>query len=194
VQGERLTFEDEARAIYDATPPRHADAHFQKILDELERKLPGEGPLAERYNEWRNGFIIPKEKLDAVFQLAIKACRERTLSQLKLPPEESFTVEYVTGKSWGGYNWYQGNYRSLIQVNTDLPVYIDRAGRPRRTRRLSRPPRLQPAAREESRARPRLGGVHGLPALLAAVAHRRRDGKFRQRDGVPEAGADEVRT
>ena len=40
---------------------------------------------------------------------------------------ESFTVEYVTNKSWSGYNWYQGNYRSLIQVNTDLPIYIDRA-------------------------------------------------------------------
>ena len=38
-----------------------------------------------------------------------------------------FTVEYVTDKSWSGYNWYQGNYRSLIQVNTDLPIYIDRA-------------------------------------------------------------------
>ena len=30
-------------------------------------------------------------------------------------------------KSWSGYNWYQGNFRSLIQVNTDLPIYIDRA-------------------------------------------------------------------
>ena len=41
--------------------------------------------------------------------------------------QERFTVEYVTNKSWSGYNWYQGNFRSLIQVNTDLPVYIDRA-------------------------------------------------------------------
>jgi ElaB/YqjD/DUF883 family membrane-anchored ribosome-binding protein/quinol monooxygenase YgiN len=127
LQGERLKFDEEARAIYDAAPPHHSEAHFQRILDELERKLPGEGSLAERYNKWRNEFIIPKEKLDAVFQLAIKACRERTLQHLKLPADESFTVEYVTGKSWGGYNWYQGNYRSLIQVNTDLPVYIDRA-------------------------------------------------------------------
>ena len=36
-------------------------------------------------------------------------------------------MEFVTKKSWSGYNWYQGNYRSLIQVNTDLPIYIDRA-------------------------------------------------------------------
>jgi hypothetical protein len=33
----------------------------------------------------------------------------------------------VTGKSWGAYNWYQGSFRSRIQVNTDLPIFIDRA-------------------------------------------------------------------
>jgi hypothetical protein len=71
--------------------------------------------------------VVPKDKLDAVFQLAIKACRERTLAHIKLPPDENFSVEYVTNKPWGGYNWYKGNYRSVIQVNTDLPVYIDRA-------------------------------------------------------------------
>jgi hypothetical protein len=36
-------------------------------------------------------------------------------------------VEYVTHKPWGAYNWYQGHATSLIQVNTDLPIYIDRA-------------------------------------------------------------------
>jgi len=40
---------------------------------------------------------------------------------------ESFTVEYVTNSRGGGYNWYKGNFHSLIQVNTDLPIYIDRA-------------------------------------------------------------------
>ena len=44
-----------------------------------------------------------------------------------MPATETFKVEYVTGKSWSGYNWYQGSYHSLIQVNTDLPIYIDRA-------------------------------------------------------------------
>jgi hypothetical protein len=46
---------------------------------------------------------------------------------VQLPSDERFTVEYVTNKSWSGYNWYQGGFRSLIQVNTDLPIYIDRA-------------------------------------------------------------------
>jgi hypothetical protein len=62
-----------------------------------------------------------------VFQAAIRGCRQESESWVELPMEERFTVEYVTGKSWSGYNWYQGNYRSLIQVNLDNPIYIDRA-------------------------------------------------------------------
>ena len=127
LNGERLKFDEESQALYDAVAPTFPDTHFQEILAKLEPKLPGEGSLLQRYENWRRAFVIPKEKLDKVFQLAIKACRERTLAHINLPPNENFTVEYVTNKPWGGYNWYKGNYRSVIQVNTDLPVYIDRA-------------------------------------------------------------------
>lgn len=33
----------------------------------------------------------------------------------------------MKGTSWNAYNWYKGGYHSLIQVNTDLPIAIDRA-------------------------------------------------------------------
>lgn len=127
LKGERLSFDEESRALYDAVAPTNSEAHFQQVLDRLDKRFPGQGPLVERYDAWRRAFVIPKEKLDAVFKAAIAACREQTLKHVALPPNESFTVEYVTNKSWSGYNWYQGNYRSLIQVNTDLPIYIDRA-------------------------------------------------------------------
>ena len=127
LNGERLKFDEESQALYDAVAPSFPETHFQEILAKLEPKLPGEGSLLQRYENWRRAFVIPKDKLDTVFQLAIKACRERTLAHINLPPGEDFSVEYVTNKPWGGYNWYQGNYRSVIQVNTDLPVYIDRA-------------------------------------------------------------------
>lgn len=127
LQGKKLTFDEESKALYDAVAPTHTDAEFEKILSLLESKLPGQGPLVERYERFKEPFTIPKAKLDAVFQMAIRACRDRTTAFVEMPNEESFKVEYVTGKSWGGYNWYQGNYRSVIQVNTDLPVYIDRA-------------------------------------------------------------------
>lgn len=127
LMGRKLAFDEESSALYDAVAPVHGAEEFQRALDELNKALPGQGPLIQRYDEFRKGFIIPKERLDATFKAAIEGCRSRTLQHITLPAGETFTVEYVTGKSWSGYNWYQGNYRSLIQVNTDLPIYIDRA-------------------------------------------------------------------
>jgi hypothetical protein len=127
LNGEKLKFDDESRALYDAVAPTFPDSHFDKIIAQLEAKIPGKGPLWERYEKWRKPFVIPKEKLDSVFQLAIKECRARTLAHVALPANETFAVEYVTNKPWGGYNWYKGNFHSVIQVNTDLPIFIDRA-------------------------------------------------------------------
>ena len=127
LRGERLSFDDESRALYDAVAPTLPESHFQAILDRLDKRFPGSGPVVERYEAFRRAFVIPRDKLDTVFQRAIQGCRERTLRHVTLPGEERFSVEYVTNKSWSGYNWYQGGFRSLIQVNTDLPIYIDRA-------------------------------------------------------------------
>ena len=127
LQGKKLTFDEEARALYDAVPPAHTAAEFQTTLAELEKRLPGPGKLVDRYDAFRSRFVIPKDRLDGVFKAAVDGCRSRTIEHIELPRNESFTVEYVTNKSWSGYNWYQGNYRSIIQVNTDLPIYIDRA-------------------------------------------------------------------
>ena len=81
----------------------------------------------ERYRQWQSRFVIPQDRLQAVFDAAIAECRRRTAAHLDLPPGEGFRVEYVRDKPWSGYNWYQGGYQSLIQVNESLPIHIDRA-------------------------------------------------------------------
>jgi hypothetical protein len=125
--GERFTFDEESRALYDAVAPTHGEDYFARTLSNLDARLPGTGPVPERYETFKRQFVVAAERLDRVFGAAIDACRARTRDHLALPAGERFTVEYVTGKSWSGYNWYQGGATSLIQVNTDLPIYIDRA-------------------------------------------------------------------
>ena len=125
--GAVMTFDEESKALYDAVAPIHEDAEFRAILDELDSELPGEAPLLERYEAFREGFIIPPERLDAVFTVAIDACRSRTLEHFDLPAGEDLQVEYVTERSWSAYNLYQCEFQSVIQVNTDLPISIDRA-------------------------------------------------------------------
>ena len=127
LQGTKLSFDDEARALYDVSPPTNSEQHFQDVVMRLDKALPGSGPVPPRYVSYRNRFVIPAAKVDTAFKAAIAACKARTARHVTLPPGESFVVEYVTDKPWSGYNWYKGSYHSVIQVNTSLPIYIDRA-------------------------------------------------------------------
>ncbi len=125
--GARLDFDDETRALYDAVAPVHTEGEFQAAVHRLGAILPGNGPVLGRLDAFRKAFVIPPDRIDAVMQAAIAACRERTLRHLTLPQGESFTIAYVQDKPWSAYNWYKGNAASLIEVNTSLPVQIDQA-------------------------------------------------------------------
>lgn len=127
LNGERMSFDEESKALYDAVSPSYSEEHYAKLIEKLEDLLPGEGDVATRFNEFRNKYIIPQEKVAAVFEAAIAEGKRRTEEYLQLPEGESFKVEYVNDKPWGGYNWFKGNAYSLIQVNMDLPIYVDRA-------------------------------------------------------------------
>jgi hypothetical protein len=125
--GQSMSFDEESLALYDAVAPHYPDAHFEAILSQIDSLLPGPGSLFQRYETFIAGYQIPPSVLDEVFQIAIHECRARTAQFIDLPAGESFTVEYVQDKPWSGYNWYQGDYRSLIQVNTDVPRHIGQA-------------------------------------------------------------------
>ncbi|HEY0130999.1 MAG TPA: hypothetical protein VGB57_06295 [Allosphingosinicella sp.] len=127
MQGEKLSFADEAEGLFGVRPELKPLAAYDPVLARLETLVPGTGTLAERVEAFQNRFTIPKERLQPVFDAAIAECRRRTLGHVAMPANEAFTLEFVTGKSWSGYNWYKGNATSLIQVNTDLPIRIGRA-------------------------------------------------------------------
>ena len=127
VAGKRLPFDEESAVLYDAIAPTHSEEHFCALRARLEDALPGSAPLAERYQAFRAAFAIPLDRVDRVFRAAIAAARERTVRRIALPEGETFVVEYAHDRPWSGYNWYQGGFRSRIQVNTDLPIYVERA-------------------------------------------------------------------
>lgn len=127
LRGTTFPFDAESELLYGATAPSLPAEHFAEVLRELDALLPGEGPVAERVEQFQAGFAIPAGRLDTVFQAAIAECRARTVRHIALPPDERFTIAYVTDKPWSGYHWYQGEYTSRIEVNTELPVFIDRA-------------------------------------------------------------------
>ena len=127
LEGEKFSFDEETRLLYDAVSPSVTEAQLDASLRKLDKLLPGEGSVQERYVTFRKQFIVPTERVSIVFDAAIAGCKAETVKYVHLREGEKFTTEYVTDKPWSAYNWYQGNANSLIQVNTDLPFFVEQA-------------------------------------------------------------------
>ena len=124
VNGEAFSFSDEARLIYDVVLPKFDFKKYDRALEKIADLLPGTEDLASRVNAFRSTFDIPADKLESVISASINECRVRSKKFIPMPEQESFTLEYVTGKSWSGYNWYQGGNVSLMQINRDFPTKL----------------------------------------------------------------------
>ena len=127
IGGVRLPFRDEAQRLFGLRPQLRPLESYDPVLARIEALVPGDGPLSERIEAFRNRYTVPKERLTAVMDAAIAECRKRTLAHFALSKNERFTMELVNSQPWSAYNWYKGDNLSLIQINTDLPIAIDRA-------------------------------------------------------------------
>ena len=127
IGGERMSFADEAYALFGVRPELKPLSDYDPILARIDALVPGDGALADRVSAFRTGFIIPTDRLQAVFDASIAECRARTIRHIPLPANERFTLAFVTDKPWSGYNYFQGDAASKIEINTDQPIFTDRA-------------------------------------------------------------------
>ncbi len=125
--GEQFSLADEVRRCFDITPAWTPEAQFEEALALYEEALPGEGSVFDRLNARRQRFELPREKshlIKGFMEKMMAEVRRRTLSFVELPEGEGVEVKTVTNQPWGAYNWYLGNYRSLIELNVDLPTNL----------------------------------------------------------------------
>ena len=127
LQGEKFSFDTEAKMLYEVEPPTVSLGELEAAREAVDKALPGGGPLEQRMAKFDARYSIPAGRVDRTFRAAIAEARTRTKKRIPgLPAGESFDIEYVRGKSWSAYNWYKGSARSVIQVNVELPIGIDR--------------------------------------------------------------------
>ncbi|HYC68572.1 hypothetical protein [Brevundimonas sp.] len=127
LSGEKMSFADEAEALFGVRPELRPLTSYDPVLAEIASLLPGPGTLAERYTEFKSHYVIPKDRLQVVMDAAIAECRRRTARHIALPANENFTLAFVSDKPWSGYNYYQGDAQSKIEINADFPIYTERA-------------------------------------------------------------------
>ncbi|GCE48954.1 hypothetical protein EI42_01467 [Thermosporothrix hazakensis] len=129
LSGEQFTLEEEAERCLDIHPVWIPESEFEQAHAILEELLPGHGSLYERRLAYRHRYNVPQEKMELLPRLMdmVKAeVRARTSTFVALPEEESVEIELVKQKPFGAQCWYLGQYRSKIDVNTDLPTSVKR--------------------------------------------------------------------
>jgi hypothetical protein len=126
VAGEELPYREEVRLLFDIEPVATPEGVYDAAIADLETLLTGDGTIAERLIAWRQSYAIPPETARRLVDIILPELRARTQEFVDLPEGESIEIRMVQDQPWSGYNWYLGNGRSRVDLNTDLPIYAYR--------------------------------------------------------------------
>lgn len=123
--GESFDYPEEVHRIYDIHPQLVSEQRFEAAHRLLDDALPGPagGNLAARMAAWQNRFVTTVDRAIDLLELARIETRRRTAALVTLPPDEGVAIRLTAGQPWSAYNWFLGQGRSLIEFNTDLPLY-----------------------------------------------------------------------
>lgn len=124
--GEEIPYREEVRLLFDVEPAATPERDFEAAITDLDRLLPGDGPVSARMAAWRERYVISPEVALQLVDRILPELRERTAALVDLPAGESIEIAMVHDKPWSGYNWYLGGGRSRVELNTDLPIHAFR--------------------------------------------------------------------
>ena len=121
--GETIGFVDEVEQCYGVRPDAvSTTTRSPTRSDASTRCCPAPVRSAERLIAWREAQTVAPDKLDAAINSLADDFRERTDRMFGLPDGEHIDFELVTDEPWSGFNYYLGDLRSRVAINTDLPV------------------------------------------------------------------------
>ena len=118
--GEDIGFVDEVRSYFDVDISRGDEDRYRAAHERIDAVLGGSGPLAERMEADRRTDEIAPQRIEEVIGAFSSALRDIVRAAYPLPESETVVYEVVSDKPWSGFNYYEGDYRSRVAVNTDL--------------------------------------------------------------------------
>ena len=120
--GEPISYSDEVERCYGVRPQRLDKSVYEEVQARLDELLPGDGPLAERREVWREQNRVEPAKLMPILNDVFADVRRRTQELFGLPEGEEITLDEVHDEPWWAFNYYQGKRRSHIVLNVDVPT------------------------------------------------------------------------
>jgi hypothetical protein len=121
MSGEPVGFVDEVASYFQVDVVLGDTDAYAAAHGELDALLPGGGLLSDRYAAHRRREECPPDRLEVAVHALSSALRDRVRGQYGLPEVETIEYEVVTDKPWSGFNYYEGDFRSRVAINADLP-------------------------------------------------------------------------
>lgn len=124
--GEEIGFVDEVHAYFDVRIEPGSVDDYRAAHRAMDEVLAGDGSqtLAERLQAHRAADEIPPERLAECVDAFSSALRDLVRARYPLPETERVEYEVVGDKPWSGFNYYLGDYRSKVAINSDLKQHM----------------------------------------------------------------------
>jgi hypothetical protein len=121
VAGAEASWPEAVRRCYGIDVEPTPEDQFAAAHEKLDAALPGDGDVASRLHAWQRSQEVAAEVVLPAFTVLAQELRRRTAELVDLPEGERLDVELVSDKPWAAYNWFLGDLKSRIEINTDLP-------------------------------------------------------------------------
>jgi hypothetical protein len=122
VAGKAIPWREAVRRCYGLDVQPVPEDRFAGAHELLDAALPGDGDLATRLAAWNETQVISADALLPAFNALVDELREETRQIVELPDGEAIEVALVTGQPWAAFNWYLGDLRSRVEIETTLPM------------------------------------------------------------------------
>jgi hypothetical protein len=125
--GEELPFFELVESVFDIEPIWIPEEEFEQVLSMLDQAIPGSGDVRQRFQGWLE--LVRLENNDSALIIPfmkrmLAEARQRTKAILNLPEGEELLLVPKREVNYGAANWYQGTYRSRLELNLDRPVFL----------------------------------------------------------------------
>ena len=120
--GDDISYVDEVEGCYGVRPELVDTSVYETTHAKLDELLPGDGSLFERRQAWRTRHLVDGALAVPVLNDLLPILREAARVFVELPEGEALTIDPVTGEPWWAFNYYQGDLRSRVVMNVDVPT------------------------------------------------------------------------
>lgn len=126
--GEKVPIEEDLRIQCDLKVKPFKESELSDLKDQIYEAYKGSGTLKERFDALRVERALPQKRVLEAFKKGVKIVLERAKKVFPdmLPEREQIELNPVlfsNGINWVSYNWYKGNFKSVVDVTLDFGMY-----------------------------------------------------------------------